>query len=300
MNKKETFKGILFVACGAASYGMLATFVKLAYKQGFTTYEITAAQLTIGIIGMYLITLLKSKKNKNAGVSTKLRKNDFIKLVAAGTSLGLTTLFYYLSVIYIDVSVAIVLLMQTIWMSVVLEAVLTRTFPSPRKITAVIVVLTGTVLTTNLIGSDVMFDLRGLFWGLMAAASFTTTMFASNTLAVYLPAEKKSLIMLIGGFIAVMVFLLVSFDGTFKLSIFYSWGLILAALGTIIPPLAFNSGFPKTGLGLGSIVSSIELPVSVVMAGFLLDEHINMTQAAGIVLILAAIVIMNVKLKKTA
>jgi hypothetical protein len=40
-------------------------------------------------------------------------------------------------------------------------------------------------------------------------------------------------------------------------------GVVLALFGTIIPPLLMNAGFPLTGIGLGSIVSALELPVSV-------------------------------------
>lgn len=297
MEKKGILKGVIYIAAGASSYAMLATFVKLAYNEGYKTYEITTAQLIIGIIGMLLISLLQKRTNSSKEIKP-LEKSEFFKLVLAGTSLGLTTLFYYMSVKYISVSIAIVLLMQTIWMSVVLEAILTRKIPSTRKIISVIIVLIGTVLTTDMIGSEVQVDFWGIFWGLMAAASFTTMMFASNRLATHLPVARKSLIMLIGGLVAVLVFLILSFDGSFNFSIFYKWGLILALFGTIIPPLAFNSGFPRTGLGLGSIVSAMELPVSVIMAYAVLDEKVNYIQLGGIILILSAIVIMNLKFSK--
>jgi hypothetical protein len=42
--------------------------------------------------------------------------------MAAGTSLEMTSVFYYL-VKYIPVSIGIVLLMQTVWMGVLLEMV---------------------------------------------------------------------------------------------------------------------------------------------------------------------------------
>jgi hypothetical protein len=49
-------------------------------------------------------------------------------------------------------------------------------------------------------------------------------------------------------------------------------GVVLALFGTIIPPLLMNAGFP-TGIGLGSIVSALELPVSVTMAFVLLRRN---------------------------
>jgi drug/metabolite transporter (DMT)-like permease len=74
--------------------------------------------------------------------------------------------------------------------------------------------------------------------------------------------------------------------------------LILALFGTIIPPVLFNIGFPKTGLGLGSIVSALELPVSVTMAFVLLGEKVILVQWLGIILILFAIILMNLPTKK--
>ena len=58
-----------------------------------------------------------------------------------------------------------------------------------------------------------------------------------------------------------------------------------------------NAGFPLTGIGLGSIVSALELPISVLMAFFLLNEKVILMQWIGICLIIIAIVIMNLKFK---
>jgi drug/metabolite transporter (DMT)-like permease len=62
--------------------------------------------------------------------------------------------------------------------------------------------------------------------------------------------------------------------------------------------MLMNAGFPLTGIGLGSIVSALELPVSVMMAYVLLNEDVNTTQWLGIALIIAAIIIMNISGKK--
>lgn len=295
-DRKNILTGAILVGLGASSYGMLATFVKLAYKGGFSTEEVIFAQLSLGVIGMLLITLFQTKVRKIK--TPKIQKGDLPRLLVVGTSLGSTGLFYYLSVAYIDVSVAIILLMQTVWMSVLLEAILSKRFPTARKTMSVAVVLLGTLLATNLVGSDVDLDWRGILWGFLAGASFTVNMYASNRVATYLPAYKKSLIMLLGGFSLVTCFVVYRYNGSFDFSIFWTWGLILSLFGTIIPPLLLNTGFPKTGLGLGSIVSSIELPVSVFMAYFMLHERVNLVQWVGIILILTAIAVMNINFPK--
>lgn len=318
MEKKNILKGVLFVALGASIFGMLATFVKLSYKDGYTTSEVTTAQFVLGLFGLMILNIIQTKTSKKS--LPKPTAKEIKILMLAGTSLGCTSLFYYLCVQYINVSIAIVLLMQSVWFSVVVESVISKKFPNVKKVIATIIVLAGTFLATNLINLDVNLDGHGIFWGLLAAASFTATMFTSNTLATHIPVLRKSLIMLSGGAVIVLIFLffaqigplhfdvLKSFylnftDNTehvkpFDFSIFYTYGFILALFGTIIPPTLFNLGFPITGLGLGSIISSLELPVSVTMAFILLGEQVILIQWIGIILILFAIVLMNLPSKK--
>lgn len=293
-------KGVILVALGATSYGMLATFVKIAYNENFTTAEVTTSQFIYGLIGLLLVNVFQRIRSKKEVV--KPSKKDITQLIIAGTSTGLTSLFYYLAVKYIPVSIGIVMLMQTVWMGVLLEWVLDKKAPSMQKAVAVFIVLIGTALAINVFKidfNDSSIDWStGLFWGILAAASFTTTMFTANRIATHISAAQRSLLMLCGGAVIVFSFAIVTQVTPFNFEIFMKWGIILALFGTIIPPLLLNAGFPHTGIGLGSIVASLELPVSVMMAYFLLHEQVVLIQWIGIILIITAIVIMNLNLKK--
>jgi len=296
MSQNNVLKGVFFVALGATSYGMLATFVKMAYTEGYTTAEVTTSQFVLGILGILLINAFQKIKHKEKVV--KATSKNIFHLMLAGTSLGMTSLFYYLAVKYIPVSIGIVLLMQTVWMGVLLEMILEKKLPSKQKIVAVFIVLAGTVLATNLINSDIQLDWRGIGWGVLAAASFTTTMFTANSVAIEISSAQRSLYMLLGGAVIVFSFAFATQETTFNLAIFMKWGIILSLFGTIIPPMLMNVGFPLTGIGLGSIVSALELPVSVMMAYILLNEKVIFLQWVGIVLIILAIIIMNVNFKR--
>jgi drug/metabolite transporter (DMT)-like permease len=296
MTSKSKLQGVLLIALGASSYGMLATFVKIAYSEGFTTPEVTVAQFIYGIIGIVLVNTIQKFKSKNQANTASAK--TIIQLMVAGTSLGITSVFYYLAVKYIPVSIAIVLLMQTVWMGVLFEMLLEKKIPSTQKIISVFVVLVGTALATNIIENKLGTDWRGILLGLLSAASFTTTMFTANRVGINVSSAQRSLFMLLGGAVIVFGFAIATQTGDFNFEIFAKWGIVLALFGTIIPPLLFNLGFPLTGIGLGSIVSALELPVSVLMAYFLLNENINTWQWIGIVLIILAIVIMNINYKK--
>lgn len=294
--KNNVLKGVFLVALGATSYGMLATFVKLAYKDGFTTAEVTSSQFIYGILGVLLINLFQKIVNKEK--AQKASSKNIFQLMVAGTSLGMTSVFYYLCVKYIDVSIAIVLLMQTVWMGVLLEWILDKKRPSTQKIISVIIVLFGTFLATKLYEFTIQLDWRGIFWGILAAASFTTTMFTANKIALEISSTQRSLYMLLGGAVIVFTFSAFTQVESLNIEIFKNYGLFLALFGTIIPPILLNAGFPKTGLGLGSIVASLELPVSVLMAFLILNEEVVFWQWSGIALIILAIVIMNLNFSK--
>ena len=292
----RVLKGVVLVGLGATSYGMLATFVRLAYDEGFTTAEVTTSQFVFGILGILVINLFQKIK-KGTSVINASKRNIF-QLMLAGTSLGMTSVFYYLAVKYIPVSIAIILLMQTVWMGVLIEMILDKKAPSKLKVISVFIVLVGTLLATNIFKNDVQLDWHGIVWGMLAAASFTTTMFTANRVATGISSAQRSLFMLLGGAIIVFSFAIATQKTPFNFEIFIKWGIVLSLFGTIIPPMLMNAGFPLTGIGLGSIVSALELPVSVMMAYFLLHEQVVLVQWIGIILIVLAIVLMNMNWDK--
>jgi drug/metabolite transporter (DMT)-like permease len=292
----KVLKGVVLVGLGATSYGMLATFVRLAYDEGFTTAEVTTSQFVFGILGILVINLFQKVK-KGTSVINATKKNIF-QLMLAGTSLGMTSVFYYLAVKYIPVSIAIILLMQTVWMGVLIEMILDKKAPSKLKIISVFIVLIGTLLATNIFKNDVQLDWHGIVWGMLAAASFTTTMFTANRVATGISSAQRSLFMLLGGAVIVFSFAIATQNTPFNFEIFMKWGIVLSLFGTIIPPMLMNAGFPLTGIGLGSIVSALELPVSVLMAYFLLHEQVVLVQWIGIILIVLAIILMNMNWDK--
>jgi drug/metabolite transporter (DMT)-like permease len=298
----KVLKGVFLVGLGATSYGMLATFVKLAYadtsSQGlhYTPAEVITAQFSIGIF--IILGINAFQKFKIEGGVKKASSLDIKKLMLLGTSTGLTSIFYYLAVKYIPVSIGIVLLMQTVWMGVVLEMFLEKKLPSRIKIVAVSIVLLGTALATNLFNDTIELDWKGIVLGLLAAASFTTTMYAANKIATSISSAQRSLYMLLGGGIIVLLFALLTQHTPFNYDIFYKWGILIALFGTVIPPILLNAGFPLTGIGLGSIVSALELPVSVLMAFIILNETVNFWQWIGVLLIIIAVIVMNIRVKK--
>jgi drug/metabolite transporter (DMT)-like permease len=287
-------KGSLFVALGASCYGLLTTFVKLAYEEHYTAYEVTFSQILIGYVALVILNLFLKKKTPPI-TDPKLRRKTIFYLILAGTSLGFTSIFYYLAMQYITVSVGIVLLMQSVWIGVVLDSILNNIKPTKIKVVSVIFILTGTVLAADLLMEEQEVELIGIGYGILAALSYTITIMTSNSVGTQYHPITRSKWMMFGGLLVVSIITLPELIDYMDFGIFTLWGPILALFGTILPPLFFTAGMPKINVGLGAIISSIELPVAVLMGYFVLNEEQNIYNWIGILLILSSIVLMNLK-----
>lgn len=283
------------MAIGASSYGMLTTFMKISEKDGFNVYEVTLSEYIIGVPLLFLFEQFILNRKKKTEKLSKPTGRNIRNLILAGASMGVTTFVYYFSVQFIDVSIAIVLLMQSVWIGVLFDAILNKTKPGLLKIISVILVLSGTALATNLFFSEIQLDWRGVALGFTAAISYSITIISTNKVALDVPTTTRSKWMAVGALIIVLLAVFPQLFNAFRWDILYGWGIFFGVFGAFIPALLLNYGMPKVNLGVGAIVSSIELPVAVSLAYILLGEKVNIYQWIGILLILIAVIGMNIK-----
>lgn len=290
----KNFRAVIYVLLGAISYGLLATIVKYANGLGIGTSALTFWQFFIGFIFLLGLDLIWKKRASEARIVVSFKSKS--TLLLWGTSLGLTTTLYYLSIQYVPVSVGIILLMQSIWISLIVEVVVHKKRPNMTKIIGVIIVLIGTVLATNIFDAELNLSVKGLLLGLGAGASYTLSLFASSSVALDVPSHIRSKYLVMGGLLLIIMFWNISIVQQMTLDSLY-WGIVIAIFGTILPPLLFTKGIPQVGISLGNIFASLEIPVSILSAVIILHESVVMVQWTGITLILFAIVLMNKKIK---
>src|SRR5690625_1543152 len=259
----------------------MTTFVKLAINQGYNDLELSFSQYAIGLVGLYALDYVFVRRKPIENLKKPTGKN-IRNLLLAGTSFGFTSVIYYFSVQYVSVSIAIVLLMQSVWIGVVLDIIFNKIRPGPLKITAVLIILIGTILATNLLFDALKIDWRGIALGFLAAISYSFAIFTSNRVALDVPSLTRSKWMATGGGIVVLLISAPFIFNSFHPEILIKWGLILGLFGTVLPPLMLTSGMPKINLGIGAIITAIELPVAVSMAYFVINEQVNIYQWSGI------------------
>jgi len=292
-------KGILLVFFGACSFGILSTFVKLAYHDGYSLGDVTGAQAFFGAVILWVLFFFQSRTSKYKAQEIKLITPKW-KMILAGICTGLVSIFYYQSVKLVPNSVAIILLMQFIWMSILLEFIIYKKKPTGLQFLAILLVLGGTVLASGMLETTISsLSYKGIGFGLLAAVCYAGFLMLSGRIGNEYPPLQKSALMITGA--CILIFILFPpaflFNGALSGTLL-KWGLIIAVFGTVIPPLFYAEGVPRIGTALSSILSAAELPVAVMMAGFVLQEQVSFLRWVGVCVILSAMVLPNLKYLK--
>ncbi len=294
---KEKFLGGLLVFLGACSFGVLSSIVKTAYKSGYTLGQVTGVQCFLGMLilwGIHLIVKTFNKSKLNKQNKTPLAKKW--KVCAVGIFPGLVGICYYQCVQLVPASIAIILLMQYLWISIIIDFVIFKNKPTPIQLITVVIIIVGSSLAAGIFNQTIKLNLTGCFFGFLAAIMYSLFITTSSNIGNQLPKLEKSALMITGA--CIVTFCIFPPLFFFELSIddkIYQLGFLLALLGTVLPPFLFSVGMPKIGISLSAILSAAELPIAVTCSYFYLKESVYFNQWIGVVIILFAIALPNLK-----
>ncbi|WP_249870549.1 EamA family transporter [Oceanobacillus saliphilus] len=284
---------IIIFSIGAFFFGLNPLFIKLGYAAGWTLGEINVVQAIIALAVLWFIGIIAIRRHPQA--IKKLSFKTVLSLMIAGSFTGLTSVLYYGSMQYLPASLAVVLLFQFIWVGVLFEWIIYRRKPSGKTVITVILTLIGVLFAADVFNGGLReITLIGFLLGIGSAFSYSAFIIVSGRVAVDVPATIRTPIMITGA--ALLIFILFPPHTTLNASIFSSGSIwiyagALALCGLILTPLMFAMSTPHLPASLATILGAIELPVSVAVAYIGLAEYVAPSRWFGVLLILAAIAI---------
>ncbi|WP_438351206.1 EamA family transporter [Paenibacillus sp. FA6] len=273
----------IFVILGAISYGTLSTMIKLGFEDGFTSGELVGSQYFVGwviIAAIYLFSFNYKISWKNAG-----------QLLITGTLTALVGITYAVSVSELPASIAVVFLFQFTWIGVVIESVLTRTWPSKSKLVAILLLVIGTLLAGAIFGQSLAsLSMKGVLFGLLAALFFAMYLVLTSRVATHEAAPKRLFFISTGALLVISLSINpIHLVSQLTETSLWSYGLLLGVFGVVVPFLLFAISMPKIGAGLGTILCAAELPSAMVVSVIILGELVTPLQWIGMILIVLGI-----------
>lgn len=285
----KNWRSVLLVLCSACSYGILSLVMKLGFAAGYTPIELSSSQLVFGGIVMAVLAFFLSRE--------KFHIRQLILLAPVSLVMALGSSLYHQAVNHLSASLAIVLFFQFTWFGVFLESLSTRRWPDPARWGSLLILSVGTYFASGLGETGLQeVSMYGLVCGLLAGFAFAGVIFLNGRLAPLTNPFLRSAISI--SMAAVML--------SFVFPPAYLWNgrlldgllpyaLLVALFGSAIPIFCLAISVPRLGNGLVTILSAMELPAVVFFASFVLHEPVSIAQWGGVLMILVAIAVPQIK-----
>ena len=294
MKKKQLYSAAV-IASGCL-WGLMGFFRRRMDTMGFDNTGVVLVRFGVTAL-LFALTILLSDP-----ASIKIRLRDLWCFLGSGLcSLLFFTLCYFQAMTVMSLSTAAVLLYTAPCFVILMSALLFKERITARKLLAVALSILGCALVSGVVGSRGTITAAGLLFGLGAGFGYALYSifgklafqrgYKSNTVNFYSCAFAAVGAGLIGGF-RTPVGLMLSSGGNFAFVLF-------AALVTCyLPYLLYTYGLSGIEAGKASVMASVEPVVATLLGVLAYHEPLGLFGALGMALVLAAIVILELKRKE--
>jgi drug/metabolite transporter (DMT)-like permease len=274
--------GILLIAISAASFGTLAIFGRYAYAAGMDIFTVLFLRFTISASIMTIILLLRKEPFPRGRI--------LAQLIGMGALGYVGQSFTYLTAInYASAGLVALLLYLYPFFVMILSAIIFREHITRLKIIALILALVGTALTVDPAGGQLI----GALLAVAAAAIYSVYIIVGTNVMKHVSSVQSSTVIFASA--GAVYGMLMAVNGTHFPTTNSGWytmlGVVLVA--TVIPVVTFLAGLERVGPTNAAMLSTLEPVVTVLLAAWLFQEHLNPIALLGGGLILIAVILLT-------
>ena len=288
-------RAALFVALSAASFGFLGVPVRFLHDNGFAPLDITAVRLFVTTIALVIVALVVDR-----GLF-KVRKRDLLFFILFGFFKLMSDVTLFRAQLTIDLSLSTLLQMTAPYYVLVISLFLFRERITLMKILAMLVAFIGCIFVTGVItGGMHSLDFVGV-----ASALISGLFFGLYTIGCKLGSDKgyKPVTTMMYMFLFASLMTIPFANDVKVVESFVDAHLILGVLSlgilmTLIPFFVSTWGVQKLEASKVSLISVMEVITACIVGYFLFDEEMTVLNIIGMSLVVASIVIMDLKINR--
>ncbi|MFB5190883.1 EamA family transporter [Alicyclobacillus fastidiosus] len=280
---------MLMMLMASACYGFVSPILRLSYAHGFSASAMTDIQYVIAFVVLWVIALFTPR-------GARIRGKQWWLILAIGLANAAVSYCYYQALTVLPASFGIILLFQFAWMTVVMDIIVKRKWPSAMKWIGLAIIFVGTGLAVGMKrGEWQHMPLWAVGLGLLSALSYAMNLYLSeyNDPAVS-PQLRSALVVTVAMLLIFIPFPPGSMLRAMAHPGIYYWGGWVALLSQILPTLLILIAIPRIGGRMAGVLGTIELPTAVVGAWLINQESITWLRWSGVGLILLGILVSEV------
>ncbi len=289
-SSRDETRGIALVALSTAAYGILPILAKVAYAAGVSAMPLLAWRYVIAAV---LIALLE--RGEPPPLRTRLR------LWAIGSVFVFNSIAYFRALEQIPASVTALVLYTYPVLVAFLAALAGVERLRWRALLAALGAFAGCALTAGGAPEGEPLAVSGIAWALLAALIYASYIVLSSRFGAGVPARVLALHLAQAAAVLCVAFALA--DGGLSLPLDPRALLAVAGMGvfsTVVAMTTFLAGMALIGPTRASVLSSLEVIVTLVLAFLFLGERLSPWQWAGAALILGAVAFQNLGVLRRA
>jgi drug/metabolite transporter (DMT)-like permease len=282
-SQRSEARGLALIASSTVAYGVQPIFGKVAYAAGVEPLSLLAWRYLIASLCLALLV---------RGPMPPLRER--LRLWAIGSIFVGNSVAYFMALQTLPASVTALVVFSYPVVVALLAALSGVEALTLRALGAAVMAFVGCALTAGGLGNTAMSPTQGVAWALACAVIYAGYVVISSRYGRGVPARVLALHLVQVS--AVICFVLALFgsgvslprDPRAWLSV-----LAIAVISTVISMSAFLAGMAIVGPNRASVLASLEVLVTLVLAIALLGERLTLPQWAGAALILGAVAFQN-------
>lgn len=282
----------LCIALAATCWGLIGLANRNLIAVGFTPLMLVAIRPTVAVAIFFVALLLTDR------AALRIHLKDLWCFVGTGVlSLTMFNFCYTTAQTYMSLSAAVVLLYTAPFFVVLISAPLFKERITPLKVVALFLVLAGAVCSSGLIESGASFSLIGVLLGIMSGFGYALYSifgrfalqkgYSSNTVSFYTFLFSAAASLALNATAP-----LPAVEAT---PAAVGWCLFLGIICCLVPYALYTRGLANVENGRASVIASLEVVVASLVSVAVFHEPVSATSVLGVALVIAGIVVMNVR-----
>ena len=295
--EKETKKlDLILIIVAACFWGSMGIFVRRLTTFGFNSIQIVSIRITLAALIFSLFLVVKER----SGFKISLRDIPIFLGLGLGSILFFTVCYFAAITIMPLSTAAILLYTSPIWI-MLMSALLFHEKMNSRKIVALLLAFGGCVLVSGVSGDGITFIgvLLGLGSGIGYGLYSILGTIALRKHSPYTVTTYTFVIAAVGSwFISKPLDMFSKFERTDNLTGLILFCILTALVTAVIPFLCYTLGLRSVEASKAGIIATVEPVVATIVGIICFSETLTILSGMGIVLVLAAVIILNTKSKK--
>lgn len=294
-DKKKFNYGPILIILAACFWGSMGIFVRKLTAYGFTSIQIVAIRVTLAALVFSLILLIRDRKG------FKISPNDIPLFLGLGLgSILFFTVCYFAAITIMPLSTAAILLYTSPFWIMLMSVLFFREKLNAVKIIALIMAFGGCVLVSGISGEGI--SLVGLLLGLGSGIGYGLySILGTIALKRYSPYTVTTYTFItaaIGSwFICRPKDMFSKFASAPNLAWLIFFCFLTALITAVIPFLFYTLGLHMVEASKAGILATVEPMVATIIGIVFFSEKLTILSGLGILLILVAVIILNLKKK---